>query len=184
MSWREPGTTSAELQRPRVPAACLAALLLASSVAGCIRPLYAPINGGAGDVAADLRAIAINPIPDRLGHYLGNELVFALNGTGSKVQPRYRLSIALRQSVQTPLLDTVSGHASAGDLLVYADYQLVPVEGGAAIAAGTATAVESYDRTSLRFANLRAVRDAEIRGARSLAEQIQARIAAAFAAKG
>jgi LPS-assembly lipoprotein len=154
------------------------------SVSGCIRPLYVPIEAGSGGVAADLRAIAIDPMPDRLGHYLGNELVFAFNGSGSKVQPRYRLSVTLRKSVQTPLLDTVSGYASAGDLLAYADYQLVPIEGGAPIASGTATAVASYDRTSLRYANIRAVRDAEIRGARLLAEQIQARIAAALAAKG
>jgi LPS-assembly lipoprotein len=222
MSWRDPGTASAEPRRSldhdelgssrskllnvidlevlerdaggkpesifprpaRVPAACLTVLLLAASVSGCIRPLYAPINAGTGSVAADLQAIAIDPIPDRIGHYLGNELVFAFNGTGSKVQPRYRLSVVLRQSVQTPLLDTVSGHASAGDLLVNADYQLIPVEGGAPIAKGTATAVASFDRTSLRFSNIRAARDAEIRSARTLAEQIQTRIAAAFAAKG
>lgn len=179
MSWRDLG-----IGMPRAPGACLAACLLASSVSGCIRPLYAPVGAGVGDVAADLRAITIDPIPDRLGHYLGNELIFAFNGTGSKVQPRYRLSVVLRQSVQTPLIDTVSGHASAGNLIVYADYQLVPVDGGESIAKGTATALASYDRTSLRFANIRAVRDAEIRSARMLAEQIQTRIAASFAAKG
>ncbi len=184
MSWRDPEATASEPRRSRGPAACLAAFVLASSVSGCIRPLYAPINAGAGDVAAELRTIAIDPIPDRLGHYLGNELVFAFNGTGSTVQPRYRLSVTVRQNVQTPLIDTVQGHASAGDLLASADYRLVPVEGGAPIAAGTVMAVASYDRTSLRFANLRAVREAEIRSARTLAEQIQARIAAVLAAKG
>lgn len=182
MSWRDPGTVRSG--RSRVPGACFAVLLLAASVSGCIRPLYAPINGGVGDVAGDLRAIAIDPIPDRLGHYLGNDLVFAFNGTGSQVPPRYRLSVALRQSVMTPLIDTVSGHASAGNLVVNADYRLVPVEGGAPIVSGTATTIASYDRTSLRFANLRAARDGEIRAARTLAEQIQARIAASFAAKG
>jgi len=179
MSWRDLG------MGPRgARGACLAAVLLASSVSGCIRPLYAPLQAGAGNVAADLRAIAIAPIPDRLGHYLGNELVFAFNGTGSKVQPRYRLEVVLRQTVAAPLIDTVSGHASAGDLVVYAEYRLVPVEGGEPITKGTAMAVASYDRTSLRFANLRAARDAEIRNARTLAEQIQTRVAAAFAAKG
>jgi LPS-assembly lipoprotein len=181
MSWRDPGRFSA---RRRRAALLVGGILLASSVSGCIRPLYGPIDGGAGNVAADLRAIAVESIPDRLGHYLGNELVFAFNGTGSHVQPRYKLHVALRQSVVTPLIDTVSGHASAGDLVVYADYRLVPVEGGAPIAEGTATAVASYDRTSLRFANLRAARDAEIRSARTLATEIQTRIAAAFAAKG
>ncbi len=169
---------------PRAPWACLAVLLMASSVSGCIHPLYAPPEAATGNVAANLRAIAVEPIPDRIGHYLGNELVFAFNGTGSQVQTRYRLLVGLRQAVQTPLIDTVTGHASAGDLVVYADYRLIPFEGGDPITSGTAMAVASYDRTSLRFANLRAARDAEIRNARTLAEQIHTRIAAAFAAKG
>jgi len=177
-----PGTISP--RRRSVIGAYVAVLLLATNVSGCIRPLYAPINAGTGDVAADLRTVAVDPIPDRLGHYLGNELVFALNGTGSQVAPRYRLSIALRQSVMTPLIDTVSGHASAGNLVVNADYRLVPIEGGAPVLTGTATTLASYDRTSLRFANLRANRDAEIRAARTLAEVITARIATSFATKG
>jgi LPS-assembly lipoprotein len=173
-----------EMRRARAPRAGLAALLLAASVAGCIRPLYAPISAGSSDVGAVMRAIAIDPIPDRIGHYLGNDLIFAFNGTGSQVPPRYRLSVVLRQSVVAPLIDTVSGHASAGDLVVQADYKLVPIEGGEPIAAGTVTSFASYDRTSLRFANLRAARDAEIRNARVLAEQIQTRIAAVLASKG
>lgn len=177
MSWPDPGPIPWRALR-------LVALLLGLGLAGCIRPLYAPIDAGAGDVAGSLRAVAIDPIPDRLGHYLGNELVFAFNGTGSQVTPRYRLSVVLHHSVVTPLIDTVSGHASAGDLVVNAEYRLLPIDGGEPIVTGSATTFASYDRTSLRFANLRAARDAEIRTARTLAEQIQSRVAAALAAKG
>ena len=42
----------------------------------------------------------------------------------------------------------------------------------------------SYDRTSQRFANIRAARDAEIRDAKALADQIRTRIMAALAARG
>jgi LPS-assembly lipoprotein len=46
------------------------------------------------------------------------------------------------------------------------------------------TVAASYDRTSQRFTNLRAARDAEIRDAKSLSDQISTLIAAAIAAKG
>jgi LPS-assembly lipoprotein len=39
----------------------------------------------------------------------------------------------------------------------------------------------SYDRSSQRFANIRAARDAEIRDTRVLAEQIKTRLAADLA---
>ena len=35
-----------------------------------------------------LAAIKVEPIPERVGHYLGNELIFAFNGTGSEVAAR------------------------------------------------------------------------------------------------
>ncbi|MCI0599438.1 MAG: LPS assembly lipoprotein LptE, partial [Beijerinckiaceae bacterium] len=125
-----------------------------------------------------------SPIPGRIGHYLGNELIFALNGTGAKVPAKYHLTVLVVETVQTPLLDTVTGYPSAASVVVNADYRLVPVGGGEPVTTGRATALASYDRTSQRFANLRAARDAGIRDAKTLAEQIKTRIAAALAARG
>jgi LPS-assembly lipoprotein len=151
-------------------------ILLAIPLSGCFQPMY---GGPAGQaLVEDFRAIKVEPIPDRIGHYLGNELIFLLNGSGSTVQPRYRLIIDLRQRVQAPLVDTVTGRATSGMVIVDADYRLLPIGGGPPIASGVAFTTASYDRTSQRFANLRASRDAEIRSARSLADQIRTRIAA------
>jgi LPS-assembly lipoprotein len=159
------------------------ALLMGLALSGCIQPLYGPLSAG-GDVAGDLQAIAVDPIPNRLGHYLGSELIFGFNGTGSQVPPKYRLVVTVRENVQTPLIDTVSGYPSAANVVVNADYQLMPVAGGEPIVKGQATVLASYDRTSQRFSNLRAARDAEIRDAKTLADQIRTRIAAAIAARG
>lgn len=159
------------------------AALAGLAVAGCIQPLYGSLAGG-GDVASELQAIKIEPIPDRLGHYIENDLIFGLNGTGAPVEPKYILKINVRENVQSPLVDTVTGYPTSGTVVVTADYALTPVRGGDAIAKGTATTFASYDRNSQRFANLRASRDAEIRDARLLADQIQTNIAAAFASKG
>ena len=153
------------------------ALLL--PVMGCFKPLYGGVEGAA--LQNDLAAIAIDPIPERSGHYLSNELRFLLNGTGSEVKPKYRLQIVLRERVQASLVDSTSQRASAGSIVIDADYKLLPIGGGAPVASGVAFTFASYDRSSQRFANIRAARDAEIRDARTLAEQIKNRLAIALA---
>lgn len=138
-------------------------------------------GGVAGDVLrSDLAAIKVEPIPDRIGHYLANELVFALNGSGSEVTLKYRLLITVTEKVQTPLVDTISGRATAATVIVDANYRLIPVNTSEPLIQGTAFVAASYDRTSQRFANLRAARDAEIRTAKALSEQIHTRIASAL----
>jgi LPS-assembly lipoprotein len=161
----------------------LMALLAGIALSGCFQPLYGPLSAN-GDVAGELQAIKIDPMSERLGHYLGDELVFAFNGTGSHVPPKYRLSITLKENAQTPLIDTVTGYPTSATVVVIADYKLTPAQGGEPIAKGTVTTFASYDRTSQRFANLRASRDAEIRDAKTLADQIRNQIAAALAARG
>ena len=160
-----------------------AALSMSIALSGCIQPLYGPLSAG-GDVASELQAIAVEPIPNRLGHYLGNELIFGFNGTGSQVPAKYRLIVTVSENVQNPLLDTVSGYPTAANVVVNADYRLMPTGGGEPIAKGQASVVASYDRTSQRFSNLRAARDAEIRDAKRLADEICIRVAAAIAARG
>lgn len=161
--------------RKPVLRALLVSLALGVSLTGCFQPMY---GGPAGQaLVQDFQAIKVDPIPERIGHYLANDLIFAFNGTGSTVQPRYRLVVNVKQRVQAPLVDTVSGRATSGMLLVDADYRLLPIAGGPPIASGVAFVTASYDRTSQRFANLRAARDAEIRSARSLADQIRTRLA-------
>ena len=171
MLWFE----AADFRRRLAAGTGLAAMLLLS---GCIQPLYGTLNG---QLREELQAIAVDPIPDRLGHYLGNELIFAFNGTGSEVVPKYRLLVTLAEHVQTPLVDTFAGRASAATVTVDANFQLLPVNGGAAIIAGTAISAASYDRSAQRFANVRAARDAEIRNAKTLADQIRTRVSAALA---
>jgi LPS-assembly lipoprotein len=160
------------------------ALALPLVLGGCFQPLYGPLAGG-GSLESELQAIAVNPIvPDRIGHYLENELAFAFNGTGSTVVPKYRLTVTLRERVQTPVIDTVSARATAATVIVDADYTLAPVAGGEAITKGTAFSVASYDRTTQRISNVQAARDAETRNAKVIADQIRTRISAALASRG
>jgi LPS-assembly lipoprotein len=151
-------------------------------LAGCVQPLYAPAVGGDQSIVERMRAIKVEPIPDRLGHYLQNELIFALNGTGSAPTPKYRLVVTFHERMGTPAINTVTGQAEAGDLSVDADYTLTPIAGGGSpIANGSVHQFVAYDRTSQRLSNVRAARDAEIRNAKSIADQIRTRIAIAMA---
>ena len=150
------------------------------ALGGCLQPMYGQFAEGGPGLQSELQGIAIEPIPDRLGHYLGDDLVLALNGTGSHPTPRYRLFVTLNESVQTPLIDTVSGRASAATVVVNADYKLEDFVTGLPVAKGSAFVFKSYDRTSQRFSNIRAARDAEIQDAKELSEQLRLRLAAAL----
>lgn len=168
----------------RIVKACGLGLLLAFGLSGCIEPLYGPKLGGPS-IVADMQAIKVEPIPDRLGHYLENELIFALNGTGSSPTPKYRLVVTPHERLSTPIVNSVTGEAQAGDVNVDVDYRLYPIAGGGPepITSGIVANFVVYDRSSQRLSNVRAARDAEIRNAKVLADQIRTRLAAAFAAR-
>ena len=183
MWWRDrlqirPRRTGKDL-RSRLRLASLVGLS-ALPLAGCLQPMYGNFAAGGPEVQSDLQAIAIEPIPDRLGHYLGDELVFDLNGTGSHPIPKYRLFVGLNESSQTPLIDTVSGRASSATVVVNANYRLETFDTGLPVTKGSAFVFKSYDRTSQRFADVRAARDAEIHDAKQLADLIRLRLVAAL----
>ena len=153
---------------------------VAASLGGCFAPLYSSMGGNLG---GELRAIAVDPVPDRLGHYLRDELITALNGTGDRPAPHYRLQLKTSERVQTALVDITTQRAQDATVVTDVTWTLVPVEGGPPVAKGTVTSFATYDRSSQRFANIRAARDAEIRDARTLADQITTQVAAGLDGK-
>ena len=157
------------------------ALVLAASLAGCFQPIYAPSAGV--NRGAVLKEIKVENVQGRMGYYLTQELRFLLNGTGEPVQPKYRLLIDFVTAAQTPLIDTVTGRASSNSLYTQANYKLMPLAATSdtqPISTGVVVSLSDYDRTSNRFATVRAARDAEIRNAKNLAEQIRLRITSEF----
>jgi LPS-assembly lipoprotein len=152
------------------------ALLLTLFVGGCFRPLYG--EAAHPGLTAELQAIDIVPIPQRIGHYLGDDLSANLNGTGSNPQPKYTLTITVSQGSNTPTVTSQIGLANAVTLTANATFVLKRAGSGESLFTSQATAAAVTDRTSDRFANLRAQRDAEIRMAKSLADDIALRLAA------
>jgi len=153
-------------------------------LSGCnVGPMYGPLAVNPA-VLGDLQAIDVAPIPERLGHYVRNELIFALNGTGAQVAPRYRLFVTLKEEARTPIIDTVTQRATSATVIVNAAYRLVSLPDETEIAKGVALNIASYDRFSNRLSNVRAARDAEIRDAKTIAEEIRTRISIALEGRG
>jgi LPS-assembly lipoprotein len=159
----------------------LAALALAGLLTGCFQPLYG--EAAHPGLVADLQAIEVAPIKDRIGHYLADNLTTDLNGTGQTPTPKYRLTVTLSLGTSTPTVSALTNVATSGTLTADARYTLNKTEGGAQVLTGTATAAAAYDRTQQRYADLRAARDAEIRLARALSSEISLRLAAQLAGK-
>ncbi len=156
--------------------AALFVLALAAPLAGCIQPLYGPNLDGTSN-AAELRAVEVDEIPERIGHYVRNELIYGFNGTGAQVTPRYRLKVKLSERVQTPIYNTTTSFSTSATVVVDANYSLMTLPDNVEIAKGVAQAIASYDRFTARFTNVRAARDAEIRDAKVIADSIRTRIA-------
>ncbi|MBB4198726.1 hypothetical protein CCR94_06600 [Rhodoblastus sphagnicola] len=175
--------SSSNREKARVGIAAAVSLGSALLLGGCVQPLYMTTTAGGGAVGDELQAIRVEPIPDRLGHYVTTELVSQLNGSGSVVTPKYRLVVTLSERMSTPIINTFTGQAEAGAVSVDAAYQLFPLTGATdkPLAVGSVSQFVSYDRTSQRLSNVRAARDAEIRNARTIAEQIRTRVAIALA---
>ena len=163
-------------------AAAAAVLVFASGLSGCFTPLYS--ESAHPGLVEDMRAIEVTPIPSRIGHYLVEDLIADINGTGQTASPpKYRLAVKISTGVQTPTVNSEINVASSATVTGDADYTLTKVDGGAEVVKGTANAAAAYDRTTQRYADLRAARDAEIRLARALSQEISLRLASALAAK-
>ena len=166
----------------------IAALLaLGLVVSGCMRPLYGELSA-AHSVRPELQAIDVKPIEDVTGYYLREELIFILTGGApdSQLGPaKYQLTVETSDRTLAAALDTSeseTGRADAASVQVTARYRLTDLKGGLVLE-GSVVASGSIDRLTQRFAALRAVRDAKIRVAKTLADMIHTRLAAHFASK-
>ncbi len=135
-------------------AALAFAALMSLGLSGCLQPLYGTLGGG-GDVASRLQTIKILPIGDRLGHYLENELIFGLNGTGAPIDPKYELKISVHEGVYAgvtgPTFET------------RAEYKLLHIAGGDAVGMSTVQEVIAARHLGLSVFAVSVITDLGIR---------------------
>jgi LPS-assembly lipoprotein len=158
----------------------LAVAIIVTGLGGCgFRPLYGE-TAADKDVPADFSAVAIAPIPDRVGQELRNYLLDMLTPRGRPRNPVYTLNVSLKESISDLAIDS-SGLATRANLRLDATYALVKDETGQSLVNGTSLAVSSYNLVTNDFSNLTAQNDARSRSALHIARQIRARLGAFFA---
>lgn len=161
-----------------------AAMLLAALAGGCMfQPMYAqtPLFGSGPSLNDALRDVDVARIDGRIGNELRNDLIYELTGgEGNRTNAPYRLTLVASISTFNPVIDTRSGRSESQMISFDITYKLHDVVQDRIVLTEQALARVSIDASAQRFANLRAVRDAENRAAKVAAEQIRSRLASFF----
>jgi LPS-assembly lipoprotein len=157
-----------------------AALLLLLALGACgFRPLYGDADRGGAGTAPQLQQILVNPIPDRLGQVLRNDLVDRLSPSGAPDRPRYRLSVAIA-TTKEGLAITKDESITRFNLRISATYVLYDAQSNTEVTRGISRTIAAYNVVQSQFATLVAEKDAESRAARELSEDIRTRLAVFF----
>lgn len=155
-------------------AACLAIL------GGCgFQPLYGQRDRGS--VAAELAAVKIKLIENRIGQQLRNFLLDRLNPRGEPATAIYDLTIALEESREN-LAIRKDETATRANLTLRANYVLERAATGEILVEGFIRSVTSYDIVDSDFATLSAESDARKRAVREISEDIKIRLGIYFSA--
>lgn len=177
--------SSSEAMTRRRPLALAAALALSALAGGCFQPLYGEgtVSKVGGNVRNAMLGIDVPEIKGLVGHYLRNELVFEFDGGGAPDRQKIlKLTASTSASLEVITVDYANGRADSAILVATADWQLIRAGSNEVVASGKSIVRAPYERSQQRFASLRAARDAQIRAAKELAQQIKARVAAALVA--
>ena len=170
MWWSDPLACRAAPRRAIV--AALAGAVLASAVAACgFQPLYGT-KATRDQAVAELSSVAVEPIPDRIGQMVRNNLIDRMHTRGRAWQPRYRLKVNLsltNEGLAVRSDDVVTRR----NLTLSAGYTIFNGDGTVVLFEGRTFSIAAYNIGDSEFANLSAERDAHVRTAREVSEEIK-----------
>ncbi|HEY3910887.1 MAG TPA: LPS assembly lipoprotein LptE [Stellaceae bacterium] len=148
--------------------------VLALNLPGCgWEPLYA--DPQSVPASADLRAIRVDPIPERIGQRLEMALRNSLNPSGEPTAARYRLQTTLSVVLADLGLQT-QGTSSLGELDVIATYHLLDLHSGAPLTTGTVHAQNSFALNPNQYSTVVGQQDAAVRTVAELNQEIVTRL--------
>jgi LPS-assembly lipoprotein len=153
-------------------------LLAAFALAGCgFQPLYGRSDLG-GNVGASLSGVYVEPIPDRVGYELRNDLLDLFNATGQSNDAAYRLKLYLTTNEEAVVLQPNTAITRYNYTLT-AHYDLFRKGETDAAKSGEVTALSAYNVAAAPFlyATVTAQRDAQNRAANDIAERIRTEVA-------
>jgi LPS-assembly lipoprotein len=161
----------------------LIAFVLLGLSACTLEPMYGTFGPDSRpSVGSSFSNVEISTIGGRTGIALRNELIFVFTGGGQPVENgRYKLDIALQESVSPTQYEQISGRPTSALQYMSATYFLTDRVTGKKLYQSRSFARTTYDQDIQRFANIRAARDAEDRAVKVLAQEIRNSLASYFA---
>ena len=136
-------------------------------------PLYA--DRAAGPADAELAAIKVAPIPERVGQVLALGLRQWLNPTGAEIPSRYVLRTLLQVS-RADLGVLPSGFGTRAQVNMYANFTLLEIATGAALFSASSHAAESFDIVSNYYSNVVADEASRLRAAEEIRRDMVAQL--------
>lgn len=141
------------------------------------QPLYAPSANLDNTQTYQLSQVGVGEVDTRVGQQVRNHLVYLFSGGNEISSPRYEARLQITSFERQTSAQAILSDTTAGFVTVTSSYTLIDTSTQKRIAGGSRTASASFDRTSQTFANQRAVRDAENRAGKEVAEQLRLAIA-------
>jgi LPS-assembly lipoprotein len=162
------------LRRPGTPRPAVLALAWSLALSGCgWAPLYA--DPQSGPASSELRAIRVDPIPERAGQRLEMALRNSLNPTGEPTPARYRLATSL--SVSLSDLGLISqGTATLGRVDLFATYHLIDLKSGTVLQTNTVHTQNAFALDPNQYSTVVGENDAGLRGVVELDREIVTRL--------
>jgi LPS-assembly lipoprotein len=167
--------------------ACLGGL-----TAGCFQPLYAERSlTGEPTIGTALERVDVSQIPApngsseaRVAVEVRNQLLFDIRGGAAPPPPTHRLAIRMTSTRLSVIVDITSGRPDVENYGLNVFFTLTEIKTGKQVMTGNTFARVSYDipGQEQRFARARALRDAENRASKVIADNVKARLASYFVA--
>src|SRR5215831_13352662 len=168
------------------------ALGIAGLVGACFQPLYGEQTATGGPVLRDqLSAVDVLQIQApkgtdeaRIAVEIRNSLLYDFTGGGYAAPPTHRLKIAISSTRASIIVDVNTSRPDVENYGLNSTYSLTEIATGKVVVTGTTFARVSYDipGQEQRFARVRGLRDAELRAAKVIADNIRSRLASYFIA--
>jgi LPS-assembly lipoprotein len=165
----------------------------AAACGGCFQPLYgsgaSPDRPGLRDAlnSVDIKQIdaPANSPEARLAVQIRNELLFSFTGGGASQSPTHELTVKIGSGRSAVTVDSTSKLPTVEIYALNTTYTLADIATKKVVVTGRASTSVSYDTMGTqRFARIEAMRDAERRAAKVIADNIATRMAAYFVSGG
>ncbi len=155
--------------------------IVAAALGACgFQPLYAPSADAVdADVEAALANVRIEPIEDRAGQKLHNNLMDLLNPRGRPKNPRYVLKVRLHESSEG-VLTSKESFTTRTHLRIAATFDLSPINSKSAVYSGKESVVSSFNVIRNPFSTAVAEESARTHITREIAHGVHAKLAVFF----